>query len=122
MNTENNTRPIRVNLSLSADVVGRAIQQVFSSDAVLFVTSPDEADLIVFDDVRKIEKGFSKEKSYAYLFGMQHGEKKPSLPMNVSIVPVTEAVVKLITIISDLRRKLQPIADRPKWEGLVRCA
>jgi len=114
MSTENNVRPIRVNLILNADVVSRSIKQVLgiSSNAVQFVASPDEADLIVFDDVRKIERGFSKEKSYAYLFGMQHGEKKPALPMNVSVVPVTEAVAKLIGLISELSKKLQPIADR----------
>ncbi|MDP1689482.1 MAG: hypothetical protein Q8L47_05165 [bacterium] len=116
MDTESYTRPIRVNLNLSVDIVSRAIQQVFSSDAVQFVASPDEADLIVFDDVRKVEKGFNKEKSYAYLFGMQRREKKPALPMNVSTIPITEAVAKLITIVSDLSKKLRPIDGHPDFK------
>ncbi len=111
MNAENDTRPVRVNLRLEADVVGRAIKQVFNSDVVRFMESPEDADLIIFDDVRKVEKEFSKEKTYAYLFGMRQGERKPNFPINVSIVPVTQAVATLIGLIDDLRIKLQPIAD-----------
>lgn len=107
-------RPVRINLSLEADVVGKAIKQTLrvlsSGDVVEFVTSSEEADLIVFDDVRNIEKGFSREKSYAYLAGMRSGERYPAFPTNVSVVPVTQAVATLIKLVSDLSKKLQPIA------------
>ena len=109
-------RPVRINLSLEADVVGKAIKQTLqvlsSGDVVEFVISAEDADLVVFDDVRKIEKGFSREKSYAYLAGMRPGERQPTFPTNVSVVPVTQAVAMMINLISDLSKKLQPNAVR----------
>jgi len=107
--TESNTRPLRINLSLKSDVVVSDIKQVFSSDAIQFVASPEEADLVIFDDLREAEKGFVEEKSYAYLFGMQPGQKKLVTPFNVLTIPVSEAVVRLSAVINDISKKIQPI-------------
>ena len=103
---------VKVFVNLSADVVGRAVKQVLNVFCLIEnVESSEEADLVIFDDVKKIEKGFDKEKTYAYL-EIPGGGKKLALPGNVSVIPVTEAAVLLLTLIQDLIKKKQPIAEQ----------
>ncbi|MSR78934.1 MAG: hypothetical protein EXS59_02190 [Candidatus Taylorbacteria bacterium] len=111
MDAKKDVRPVRVKLSLSNAAFGESAKKIFAGAEVQFVESFDEADLVIFDDVRKVENGFSKERTYVYLVEMHRTEKKPALPINVSIVPINNIEAKLVNLIDDLARQLEPIAN-----------
>ncbi|GEM_PF-772561 len=112
MNATGTTRLLRVNLTLIPNIMNKALATILINmvKPIMFEPSPENADLIVFDDVKKIEKGFDTNKWYAYLTGMPGQEKNPTIPANVSVFPISEAVTRLISLITELEKSL-PIND-----------
>lgn len=83
MNTPATVHPISVHVTFSDKPHGKAIMQVIG-EPVRFVETQEEADLILFTEVRQIEKGFDKKKSYAFL-KTQPGSH-PEMPENVQVI------------------------------------
>ena len=67
-----------------------------------------EADLVIFDEVREIERGYDKEKSYAFL--QMPGVKVPRLPDNCEVINPLQILPGLIGSISKARLRLPPPA------------
>ena len=108
--SKKSTRPVKINLRLESEAVSKAIEKVLETlcnGVVQLVPSTTEADLTIFDNARKVERDFSTEKNYIYLYGMMRDEKLPTFPENVSVIPATQVVVKLLGIVVDLHKKLQ---------------
>ncbi|MEI8337552.1 MAG: hypothetical protein WCF92_00200 [bacterium] len=100
MNTENT---VKVHVTFGDKVHGRAIKQVLW-EPVQFVETPEEADLILFDNVRDVEKGFNKEKAYAY-FVLNPMEEISTMPSNVTIIRQA-SLVQVLEVISEVFKKL----------------
>ena len=105
MNTENT---VKVHVTFGDKCHGRAIKQVLW-EPVQFVETHQEADLILFDNVRDVEKEFSKEKAYAY-FLLNPREETPEMPSNVTIIHQA-SLVQLLELISEVLKKLRPITS-----------
>lgn len=95
----------------------RAIKQVLSTvgneSSHLFVETVDEADLVVFTEIRSIERGYDKNKTYAYL---QTGSKvTTTLPENCLVINTMagNALVAIIETINKARQLLKPIVEAP---------
>jgi CheY-like chemotaxis protein len=118
MNTIN---PIRIHVAFSANPLDIAIKQIFGAP-VRFVETQEEADLILFTEVRQIEKGFDKKKSYAFL-KLQLGSY-PEMPPNVRII-ADISVQAICEVISEVAATLAPtpasqevVAEEPVVELL----
>lgn len=103
MNTPTTVRPIRINVTFANKPLGKAIMQVIG-EPVIFVATQEEADLIFFCEVRDVEKGFSKEKSYAYL-QMHAGDRHPKFPENVRIISDC-SLVNILQMVVDVTNSL----------------
>lgn len=122
MSTQTTARPVRIHIAMKDGSISRVIRQVLpiigNEPIFTYVEKDDEADLIIFTEIRDIEKGYSKEKSYAFL-KLSGRSEVPTLPQNCAVIGVEQTLVTLIGLISSLRDKLQPIADEvasPKSE------
>ncbi|MCX6716008.1 MAG: hypothetical protein NT077_03245 [Candidatus Taylorbacteria bacterium] len=109
MSTATTVRPVKIHLAMKDGPLPRVIRHVFTTlldkGTHAFVDKPDEADLIVFTEVRDIEGGYSKNKTYAYLkIGRDTGV---ALPSNCVILGITNTVVELATLIGKLHKELQ---------------
>lgn len=113
MNTATTARPVRVHLAMKDGPLPRSIRQVLlvhsSESLFVYVKKADDADLIIFTDVSDIEKGFTKEKSYAFLKMLGQVEV-PILPSNCTIIGVERTLATLIELISSLHKRLEPLA------------
>lgn len=103
MSTTTTVRPIRVNVTFASKPHGKAIMQVIG-EPVRFVATQEEADLILFCEIRDVEKGFSKEKSYAYL-PTQVDSRHPQFPENVRVIP-NFSLANILELIVDVSSKL----------------
>lgn len=103
MNAKTTVRPIRVNVTFASKPHGKAIMQVIG-EPVRFVATQGEADLILFCEVRDVEREFSKEKSYAYL-PTREDSKHPQFPENVRVIQKF-SLAKILELIVDVRSKL----------------
>lgn len=113
MNTDTTIHPMRVHVAMQAEILGRTIKQIIG-EPVRFIDTASEADLIIFDSVRKIEKDFDKTKSYLCIWGVGGSgyiTKPANLPENVTVVHGADLLTNLLTLLSDLSKKLTPIAD-----------
>lgn len=113
MNTDTTIRPMRVHVAMQAEILGRTIKQIIG-EPVKFIDTASEADLIIFDSVRKIEKDFDKTKSYLCIWGVGGSgyiTKPTNLPENVTVVHGADLLTNLLTLLSDLSKKLTPIAE-----------
>jgi CheY-like chemotaxis protein len=107
-------RLVRIGFSLESGAVRKSIEQVLKTlggELVQFVPLTEENDLVIFDEVRKIEDGFHKDKTYVYLSGINREEKNQSFPKNVKIIHVTRVVEALLSTVGELYKKLQSIVD-----------
>ncbi len=115
MNTATVSRPVRIHLAMEDGPLPRSIRQVLpiigGTSSHIYVESADQADLIIFTDVRAIEHGYSKEKSYAHLALSR--TDNPNLPDNCGVIDATKALPGLVAAIDDARKRLAPIADAP---------
>lgn len=75
--------PIRIHVAFPESPLGKVIKQILGAP-VRFVETQEEADLVLFTEVRQIEKGFDKKKSYAFL-KTQPGSH-PEMPENVRVI------------------------------------
>ncbi len=113
MNTATTIQPIRVHIAMEAKILGKTIKQILG-EPVKFIDVASEADLIIFDSVRKIEKDFDKKKSYLCIWGVGGGgyhTKPTNLPENVTVVHGADLLHNLLTTISEISKKLTPIAE-----------
>lgn len=114
MSTLTAPRPVRIHLAMEDGPLPRSIRQVLplvgNESSHVYVESAEEADLIIFTDVRAIEKGYNKERTYAYL-RVRADEKGLHLPENCVDLSVINIFVGLIGAIDIAREKLAPIAE-----------
>jgi CheY-like chemotaxis protein len=111
MSTTTN-RPVRIRLAMEDGPLPRSIKQVLpivgNETSHVFVETVDEADLVIFTDVREIERGYSQEKSYACL-RLSNREERLRLPENCLIIPTVNILVGLVDVINGIRARLQPL-------------
>lgn len=106
------TRPVRICLVMEDGPIMKAIKQVLpAGESHVYVAIQEEADFILFTNVRDIEQGYRKEKSYAYL--KTSGRTDFQLPENCKTIGVMNMLVEMIEAIKNASEKLQPIAETP---------
>ena len=105
------TRPVRIHLAMKDGPLPRSIRQVLpivGNESVLtYVEKISEADLVIFTEVRDIERGYNKDTAYAYL--VMPGTKTPTLPDNCEVIDSLNIMVGLINVIAKARQKLTPV-------------
>ncbi len=103
--SENKTfKSIRIFLAMNDKVVCRAIEvQPVLSD-VEFVEKVGEADLIIFNDVRRVEREYDPSKTYAFFFV---GGKVPPLPSGCVVIELMRVLPGLATAIDTARKRLE---------------
>jgi len=98
--------------------VSRSIKGVLpmvgNEESHVYVKTFDEADLVIFTEVRDIERGYSKEKAYAYL--QTSKRDTPHLPENCRTVGCS--LLELVYLIADVRKTLKP-PEAPKTELVI---
>ena len=107
MTTTAPVRPANVFIAMSDGAIGNAIEHIFK-DAVQFVDSHEEADLVIFTEVGQVEKGYSRKKSYMFL-PVHLDNKHLVMPHNVTTVSVV-SIAKIVDVITDVQKKLSPTA------------
>lgn len=107
-------RPVRVHLAMEDGPLPRSIQQVLpivgNEKSHVYVETQGEADLIIFTEPREIERGYTKEKSYAY-FLVPWGMNKAQLPDNCMTIDSLNIMQGLMDAINGARKNLKPIAE-----------
>ena len=105
------SRAVRIHLTMKDGPLPRSIRQVLpivgNETSHTYVENVNEADLVIFTEVRDIEKGYSKEKSYAYLQTSPHNS--PRLPENCATIDALNILLGLIDVINQAREKLKPL-------------
>ena len=114
-------RQVWIHLAMKEGPVLRAIlntlPMIGNESSHVYVDRAEAADLIIFTNMREIERGYTKEKSYAYL--QTGSEPHPQLPENCVVIECS--LVDLIRVINDTRRTLKPIEApvSPQKEDVV---
>ncbi len=107
-------RLVHICVAMGDGPIPRSIKQVLSTlledGKIAFVTGTAEADLVIFTDVRDIERGYDKEKSYVFMRVVTNAS---GLPEGCIVIPCTEIVVGLIKVIEDVSKKLTWSAKKP---------
>jgi len=86
----------------------QVLQLVGDESSHVFVENVADADLVVFTEVRDIERGFSREKTYVY-FDLKtglRGAKEAKLPENCVTIDQSNTLIGLTQVIASLRQKL----------------
>jgi CheY-like chemotaxis protein len=115
-------RPVRINVAMDEkSPIRLAIEHVFGvigdPKSHCFVKSVGEADLVIFDELRTIEKDYSDSRTYALLD--KHGDKPKNLPSNVTdVLSATNIVVELMNLIVKVWVTLKPL-EIPKVEPII---
>lgn len=112
MNTVVTNRPVQIFVAMEEkSPLRRAIQQVFGvigdTKTHCFVETAGEADLVIFGDVRAIEKDYSASKTYAFIDELSHISK--NLPANVVSLKLSNLVVELLELIQKVGQELKPL-------------
>lgn len=105
--------PIRIHIAFPESPLGKAIKQILGAP-VWFVETQEEADLVLFTEVRQIEKGFDKKKSYAFLKTQPHGSN-PTMPENVRVI----ADISLPVICQSISEVAAALAPEPASQEAV---
>lgn len=108
-------RPVRIHLAMRDSPLPRSIRQALSmvdnEELFTYVDEQAEADLIIADDLRVIEKNYSESRAYGY-FGVS--QNKVVLPKNVTDISSAPAMlVCLIELIQQVWFTLKPL-EEPK--------
>ena len=105
-------RPVRIYLVMKDGPLLRAIKQVLpilgNESSHVYVENVNEADLIIFTEMRNVELGYSKEKSYAYL-QLVDNDRSTQLPENCQKIDALNIMVGLLNAITEARKKLKPL-------------
>jgi len=115
-------RPVRINVAMEeTSPLRRAIENVFGiigdPESHCFVKSIGEADLVIFDELRTIEKDYSDSRTYALLD--KFGDRPKNLPANVTdVLSATNMVVELMNLIVKVWLTLK-LLDVPKAEVVM---
>ncbi len=106
-------RPVRIYLAMKDSPLPKAIQQVLpmvgNEQSHVYVESHKDADLVIFTEVREIERGYSKEKSYVCI--TVYPESSLELPENCTVLRIPTMLVDLIQAIEKVGEKLKPIEE-----------
>jgi CheY-like chemotaxis protein len=120
MSTAAASRVARIHLAMKDGPLPRSIKQVLpivgNETSHVYVESQGEADLIVFTDVRDVERSYSKKKSYAYL-ELPEGMKGLQLPENCVTVNPLNLLMGLIEVIDNARKKIGPVTEPASLQG-----
>ncbi|HEX7724801.1 MAG TPA: hypothetical protein VF438_03655 [Candidatus Paceibacterota bacterium] len=96
----------------------KAIEQVLSllleDSTQCLATGIDDADLIIFDDVRKIEADYSRNKRYGYLNTQC---RNLVMPDNVTVLSTTECVEGLLKLVTDVQTTMPAEIPQTKRAG-----
>jgi CheY-like chemotaxis protein len=112
MNTTE-TRPVRILFLMEESPVVKALTQVLGllpdGSTQCRANNIDDADLIIFDDVRKVEADFRRDKRYGYF----DTQRRPIvLRENVTYIGVIDSVITTIKLISEVRASMPAEAPR----------
>lgn len=112
MSTVTVQRPVRIHLAMEDGPIPRSIRQVLpivgNESSHKYVGSLSEADLVIFSNVRAIERDYDKGKSYACL-ETPDGGKWGKMPDNCMKINVLNILQGLVEVIGKTREKLAPI-------------
>jgi len=101
---------VKIYLALDKGPIQTAIRQVLpvvgNSAIISYVDEIRDADLIVFADMRSVEKHYDKTKTYAYL-RIHPGRNDPYLPENCTGIDPDKIVLSLIDMIGKVKQKLE---------------
>lgn len=104
-------RAVRIHLAMKDGPLPRSIRQVLpivgNETSHAYVENVNEADLVIFTEVRDIERGYNKDKSYAYL--RTPGHNSLLLPENCTTIDALSIIPGLIDVIKIAREKLNPV-------------
>lgn len=106
-------RPVRIYIAMEErNPIRLAIEKVFGvigdPESHYFVKGVGEADLVIFDEMRSIEKDFSDSRTYALLD--KYGNKPKNLPANVTdVLSATNLVLELVDLIQKVWLTLKPL-------------
>jgi CheY-like chemotaxis protein len=113
VNTETGARQVRVCVTLktsgSANAAFRKVLGLLSN--VKFVEAQCDADLVIFDNVRDVERGFNEQKKYVCL---ELIPSKKQFPANVETFQFVDAVPRLMNLVSELQANLIPADGSPE--------
>jgi CheY-like chemotaxis protein len=105
-------RPVRIHLAIKDGPLPRAIKQVLpilgNESSHVYVENMDEADLVIFTEMRDVERGYNKEKSYAYL-QIPGTERSPRLSENCQKIDALNIMAGLLNAITEARKGLKPL-------------
>lgn len=105
MNTE---RVVRICIKMNDGPIARSIRQVLLTicgGAIECVDSVGEADLVIFTNVRDIERTYNREKQYAFFNTSPRGDEQ-SLPEGCAVLSFEKLVAELVGLIGGIREKL----------------
>ena len=97
---------IRIHVAFPESPLGKAIKQILG-EPIEFVNTQEEVSLILFTEIRQVEKGFDKKKSYIFL--KTQPVSHPEMPENVRIIADISLPV-ICQAISEVREVLTPSA------------
>ncbi len=111
MSEKQGCRPVRICLAMKDSPLPRSIKQVLpmfaNENLLVYVDSQKEADLVIFDELRLIEKDYSRSIAYGY-FGMSRN--KVVLPENATdISSAAVSIVCLVELIQKVWLTLKPL-------------
>ena len=111
MQTTTTARPVKINLAMDEGPLRQAIKQILpvigNKEMFEYVNTADEADLVIFTDVRRAEQGYSREKSYVY-FPTRGSDQTSQLPENCTTIGFGGISMTLNTI-DEVRKTLKSV-------------
>lgn len=110
-------RILKIHLAMKDSPLPRSIKQVLpmfgNESKFAYVESAAEADLIIFTDVKEIEKGYSKEKQYAF-FKVSGQASNMKLPENCATIDFLHGMIPaMLKLIEEAHAKIQGTAETP---------
>lgn len=111
--TTTTTRPVRIFLAMEDGPLPRSIKAVIqctgeNEKLLNYVDSTNEADLVIFTEIREIEADYDKAKTYACV-RMPH--RNFVIPEGCVELSITEFLPELCKTIQSVREDLKPIVD-----------
>lgn len=114
--------PVSIHVAFPESPLGKVIKQILGAP-VRFVETQEEADLVLFTEVRQIEKGFDKKKAYAFLKTDQHG-RNPTMPENVRVIGdislpvICQAISEVAATLAPAQASQEAVKEEPAAELL----
>jgi CheY-like chemotaxis protein len=114
-------RPVRIHLAMKDGPLSRSIKQILptigNEKQLVYVERVEEADLVIFSEVRAIEGGYNASKTYAFMGGGRDVQSLPSTVVNVYL-----DLVRLVQMIHDVWLSLKPLEVAAPVETVAEAA